>query len=206
VKSFIDGLSAKEKKLLYAAGLILGIMMFDRIVVGPILNESKILDEKILDQITNTEKNLRLLGYKERILEEDSSYGEYYTEEGLSREVLIASFLGEVESTAKNAGITLSNINPVNVVPKEGYTEFSLALECQGNMRNIIDFMYNIDNSRKPLRVLSFELAVKNRENYGVRCGITVVKMIFNRAEMAVKEAPEAVKEAVFLTERVELE
>ncbi|MFA6636335.1 MAG: type 4a pilus biogenesis protein PilO [Candidatus Omnitrophota bacterium] len=206
VKSFFDGLSPKEKKLVYITGLVLGLMAFDRLVIGPIFYESKMIDERIRDQITHTEKNIRLLAYREKILEEDASYSDYYTREGLSREVLIATFLGEVESIAKSAEISLSNINPVNVVPMEGYTEFSLDLECQGKMKNIIDFMYKIDSSRKPMKIRSFEMAVRNRDNYEVRCGLTVEKMIFTRAEIAVREEPESDEETMFITEKVVLE
>jgi hypothetical protein len=210
VKTFFEGLSAKEKKLVYLCGLVLGVMIFDRLVVGPIFHESRLMDEKIRDQITLTEKNLRILAYRERILEEDASYGEYYTAKGFSREVLIATFLGEVENIAKKAGITLSNIDPVEVLPEEGYSELSLTLECQGNMQNMVDFMYNIDNSKKPLRIRFFEMAVRNRENYEVRCGVTVVKTIIHRPEMVSETAPEKEEEleneAVFVTERVELQ
>jgi hypothetical protein len=206
VRSFFDGLSPKEKKLVYLTGLVLGLMAFDRLVIGPIFHESRMIDERIRDQITHTEKNIRLLAYSERILEEGASYSDYYTREGLSREVLIATFLGEVESIAKNAEISLSNINPVNVIPRDEYTEFSLDLECQGKMKNIIDFMYKIDSARKPMKVRSFEIAVRNRENYEVRCGLTVEKMIFTRAEMAMREAPRSERETLFITEKVVLE
>jgi hypothetical protein len=206
VKSFFDGLSAKEKKMVYAALAVIGVLFIDRLVVGPINSESKVLDERIRNQIVHTEKNIKLLAYRERILEEDMSYSEYYTEEGLSREVLIATFLGEVENMAKNSGVALSNIDPVAVEPKDGYTEFSLVLECQGSMRSVVDFLYNIDNAMAPVRVKSFDISVRNREKLDVRCGLTVMKMIIHKAEMAENFKAKPSSEKVVVVEKLDLE
>lgn len=203
MRSFFDGLSPKEKKLVYVSAAFLSFMVFDRLIIGPISVETRMLNERISRQTVQIEKNIRLLGYKERILAEDLSYSSYYTGEGLSREVLIASFLGEVEGKAKNSGVALTNIDPVDVIPRDGYTEFTLVIECQGTMSNMLDFMYKIDSSEKPLRVGSFEIAVRNRENYEVRCTVTIIKMMINKAGLSAEKAR---KPASFITERVTID
>jgi len=203
VKAFFSGLSPKEKRMVYITGLVLGLTIFDRLIIGPIGGESRMLDEKIDVRTKQIEKNIRILEYKGKILQDDAAYGSYYAKEGLTQEEMIASFLGEVEEIAKESGAVLSNINPVSVEQKEGYSEFSLTVECVGSMKNMLDFFYSIDNSRRPLRMISFEMSVKNREDYQVKCTLTVLKLIITKAEMSIAVPGER---TLYITEKVELE
>lgn len=202
IRTFFSGLSQKEKKMLYVSVILLTMMLFDRLVISPISSETSAVKEEITEKLSLTRKNIRLLGYKERILEEDDRYSSYYTRQGLSREVTIATFLGDVENMAKNSGIALNNIDPVRESQRKGYTEFSLELECQGKMSEVFEFLYKIDVSEKPMRVESFQIAVRNRDNNEVRASVTVTKMIKTRAEMA--GSPAVREEGILtLTERV---
>lgn len=178
VQSFISGLSAKEKKLLIVTGVIVCVTLFDRMVLGPITGESQRAEERIEEETKLIHKNLLILRYKDKVLGEDKAYGDFYTKKGQVEEELIASFLSEVESMAKASNVALVNINPVAVAEKVGYVEFSLTLECAGTMKDMLSFMYTIDNAKKPLRTVSYDIQPKSRENYEVRCILTVVKMI----------------------------
>ena len=72
-------------------------------------------------------------------------------------------------------------------------------------MRNVIDFLYNIDNSRSPVRVKFFDISVRNRENLDVRCGVTVVRMITHRTEMAREELVSSEAGSIIITEKLDL-
>jgi Tfp pilus assembly protein PilO len=178
VKAFISGLSAKEKRYVYIAGAFLLLTLFDRIVIGPFANESKMLDEKIISQKEITRKNLLILSHEDRIIDEVEIYNDYYANDLSSKEELIARFLSEVEGFSKSAGLNLTNIDPVQADDKEGHTEFSLAIGCEGNMKNILDFFYNVENSKRPVRIVSFEVTPKSRDGQDVRCNLTLSKLI----------------------------
>jgi Tfp pilus assembly protein PilO len=178
LKAFISGLSQKEKMVLYVACVAVGLAIFDRLLLGPIMKETKNIEERIQAQITNTKKNLTILQYKDKIINEDDAYNIFYTKKGLSQDELIAVFLSEVEVLAKASGIALTNINPVMTEEKKGFVQYSLTIECAGNMKNILDFIYGIENSKKPIRVVSYEISPKTRETYDVKCTITVIKMM----------------------------
>jgi len=178
LSTFISGLSSKEKMMLYCACAAVGIAVFDRLVLGPITKESANIEEKIKNQMVTVEKDLTILQYKDKIINEDKTYSVFYTKNGLSAEELIGTFLSEVEGLAKSSGIALNNINPVTTEEKKDYTEYSLIIECTGNMKNILDFIYGVDNSKKPIMVASFEIVPKNREAYDVKCTIEIVKVV----------------------------
>ncbi|MDD4957074.1 MAG: type 4a pilus biogenesis protein PilO [Candidatus Omnitrophica bacterium] len=214
LKAFFSGLSEKEKKVMYVTAFIVFVALFDRIIIGPFSAESDRLTEKINNQVALTSKNIKLLQYKDRILAEDVARKDFYIPSGQAQEELIASFLSEVEGVAKTSGIAISNINTVTVSEKEGYKEFSLIIECSGKMRDMLDFFYGIDNSPKPLRMASFDMSVKNRDDYEVKCTVTVIKLIVSRAEMSlaadalVPDAPvvQSNDKTVFITEKIALE
>lgn len=178
VGAFISGLSEKERKMLYGACAFVCLAIFDRLVLGPLSHEAKMIEERIESQKILIKKNLLILQYKDKILNEDAAYSKYFTKKGLTQEELIASFLSEVEELADASGVSLANINPVTTEEKTGYMEYSLVIECFGLMDNLSDFMHRIDNSKKPIRIFAFDISPKKRATYEVNCVITVVKVI----------------------------
>jgi len=192
IKAFFSGLSTKEKQVLYAASFLVCLALVDRLMIAPICSECRMLDEKISTQTKLIEKNIRILQYKDRMIDEDAAYGDYYIGEGLTQEELIALFLSEVEGMAKSSGVALVNINPVSSEEKKDYHEYSLTVECTGTMRDMLDFFYAIENAEKPLRIFSFEIAVKDREDYRVKCTVTILKLIIAKARILSAAVPPA--------------
>ena len=178
VEAFISGLSEKEKKMLYITVGIVAVMLFDRLILGPMQKESKNIEERIKTDTMQIRKSSLVLQYRDKVKKESDDYSIFYTEKGLSSEKLIGSFLSEVEEFAKGAKIILTNINPVSVEEKTGYSQYSLTIECSGSMSNIVAFIYAVDNSKKPIRVISYSISPKDRDNYEVKCILTIIKAI----------------------------
>ncbi|MFC1593839.1 hypothetical protein ACFL38_00755 [Candidatus Omnitrophota bacterium] len=178
LKAFISGLSAKEKKILYIAVGCMCLAFFDRLVLGPICQEANLLEERIVSQTELIQKNLMILQYKDKIISEDEAHNIFYAKLDSTHEQRIASFLSEVEELAKSAGIPRTNVNPVFGEEKKGYVQYNLTFECAGKMDNLVDLIYKIENSKKPIRVISYEISPKSRENYEAKCTLTVAKII----------------------------
>lgn len=178
LKAFFSGLSKNEKKILYVACGFLCLAIFDRVVFAPIVNEGAAFEEKIDSQTILIQKNLLILQYKDKILGEDNLYSTFFTKKNLKREELIANFLSEVEELAQASTVALTNINPVNVEEKKGYIQYSLTVECTGNMKDILSFMYGIESAQKPIRVAAYEITPKDRNAYDVNCTMTILKIV----------------------------
>ena len=71
-------------------------------------------------------------------------------------------------------------ITPGTVTSEEvgGFSQYSLTIECLGKMRDVINFIYGIESSNKPLQVVAIQIAPKNRQDYEVKCSLTVVKYL----------------------------
>ncbi|MFH1768840.1 MAG: type 4a pilus biogenesis protein PilO [Candidatus Omnitrophota bacterium] len=187
-KAFISGLSPKEKKILYIAGGLIFLAVFDRMVIAPISQEARITEDEIDANIALIKKDLLILQYKNKIMADDKDHGFFYVKEDLVQEESIALLLSEVEEIAKKSQIVLTNVNRGAVEEKKDYVQYSLLIECEGKMNNIIDFIYNIDSAQKPIRVYSYEITPQKREDYTVRCMISVYKIIVAPVNRADKE------------------
>jgi len=183
IKAFISGATAKEKRYIYITVTVLLITIFDRVVIGPFMSECGKLDKKIADQKEIVYKNMIILRYEDRIVDEVSIYSDYFIDDLSSRDELIACFLSEIEGYSKTAGTNLVNINPVESIDDVGYTQFVLAVGCEGNLKNLLDFFYNIESSKKLIRIIDFEISPKSRESQDVRCNLTISKLIITKPD-----------------------
>ncbi len=178
IKAFFSGLSPQEKKVLYIASGFVFLALFDRLIFSPLLDEAHHIEERIKRESNLIKKNLLILEYRDKIMQEKEAYRPLFTDKELTHEELIAQFLREIEELAKESTISLSNINPVNLEEKKGYVEYSLTIECAGNMKDFLNFIYAVENAKKPIRIISYEISPKNREAYDVVSALTIVKLI----------------------------
>lgn len=183
LKAFFSGLSQKEKKVLYIACAFIFFALFDRLIYAPIANESKATNEKIDNQKIMIKKDLLILKYKDKIKQEEQAHSIFYAGSGMTHEELVAIFLREIESLAKENTVALTNINPVEVEEKTGYIQYSMTVECSGNMKDILNYIHAIENAKKPIRVYSFEVSPKKRETYEVNCSLKIIKIILMESE-----------------------
>jgi len=178
INAFFSGLSQKEKNILYIACGFVCLALFDRMIVGPILRETSFLQEKIDSQTTSIKRNLMILNYKDNILDKYVMFGKYFAKEDMTQEERIAELLNEVEELADRSNIALTNINPVNVEEKGEQLVYRLTVECMGTMSDFVDFIYGVDGSQKLMRVISFSLNPKDRDNYEVKATLALEKLI----------------------------
>ncbi len=178
IKAFFSGLSEKERKIFYVTCVIVALAVFDRVIVGPITKETMVLKEKIDSQTKLIEKNLRILKYKDSILDKYVLYGKYFAKPSMTQEEKIAAYLNEIEEMAKKSNVALINVNPVSATEQNGYSLYTLTVDCTSTMNDFVDFIYTIDSSKKLIRTITYTIAPKDRETYEVKATLTIVKMI----------------------------
>lgn len=216
VKAIISGLSEKERKLLYGACVVLAVVLFDRLIVGPFTERSAMLRDEITSQHQMTERNIRILEFRNRIIADALEYRPYYVPTRQTREERIGTFLREVESLAKEAGITVSNIDPVRV--PEGAEEmpvYRLSLDSSGPMERMVDFFHGVATAELAIRIASFDINVTNVDQYIVDCSMVMEKLIVTDQGIPLEDPPPEVLEGTeaspgedgfFITDKVILE
>jgi hypothetical protein len=178
IKSFLSGLSKKERLLLYAACFVLLLLFFDKVIYSPISQRINGIEDKISMQKELIHKNLLILKHEGQIIAERKKYQDFFSQEGLSHEEKVAEFLGEVERLAKSSQITLINIDPVEIEEENEFSKYKLTIEGRAKMENILRFIYTLDNTDKPIRTISCEITPQKRSEYLVQAIIEIEKLI----------------------------
>jgi hypothetical protein len=177
-KTFLSGLSKKEKRLLYATCLILLFFFFDKIIYSPISHQILQIDNKIAAQKELIRKNLSILNHKEKIIAKRKKYKDFFVKKDLAHEERVANFLSEVERLSKASQVTLLDINPVEIEEKNNFSQYQLKIECRAAMPDLLSFIYALDNSNKPIRIAFCELIPQKRSSYIVQAVIVIEKLI----------------------------
>ena len=142
--------------------LLIGITAFlvDIFLVRPIFSLYSGLKDSIVTAEKRTERNLDFLSRKDAIYGEYEKYKSHFKSVGTEEEEL-ASILKEIESVANATQIKLADIKPVPVLHTEFYDRYSVEIECESDMNNLVKFIYEIQHSEKMLRVDRLRITAK---------------------------------------------
>lgn len=174
----ISGLSKREKTILYTTCIFLSLVALDRLVVYPVYSKISALNKQIKEGQEGIIRSMRMLSQKEKIELETKKYASYLNSPE-SEEEVITSFLKEVESLANRSSLNIIDMKPGGVtLSKDKTKKFQLILNCEGQMEQLIEFMYNIENMNSFLNIERYQVSPKSKDTGIVQCAITISKVI----------------------------
>ena len=131
------------------------------------------LEEEIKKKELLIKKDLRFLSLEKEINKEVSSYQSYFSQV-ISADEEMNALLKIIESFAREVGINLLYIKPAGFKTDETQSKYSIDLNCQGEMNQVIDFIYRIESSKKLLIVERLSIVPESEESSIANCRITV--------------------------------
>lgn len=174
---FLSRLSKRERLILYVTACIILLMLLDRLVIYPIFSRMNELSREIKKKELDIRKNLRILAHKDSILEERKRYASFLTSSN-SEEEEMTSLLKEIEELASTTSINLVDMKPGGL-KKEGSSErYIINLNCEADMEKIVEFMYNIENSKKLLSIEKYKINPKSKDSEIAKCSMTIFKIV----------------------------
>ncbi len=180
LQNFFQKLSEKEKKLFYAALIIIVLSLFDLLFLRPVLSNLQSVEEDIHDKINSINKDMRFLAYQDKIKKEQVAYRHFNSGEKKTEEEVIAGFLKTVETIASESNIVLSKLSPSEVVQKKGYMQYHANLEASGPLQNVVTFMHKIDSTEDLLRIMKYSLVGKKGSPDDVAATMKISKLILD--------------------------
>lgn len=178
VYDYLKGLTKKQKYFLYIAISLVSLAFFDRVILSPIISRVSSLNQEIKEKKRNIHRNLRILSYKDSILSETAKYTSFL-KPGEGAEEGITVMLKEVESLANEESIYLLDMKPRRSVTKvDSFNEYSIDLTGEAQMDQVMDFMYNIENSSDLLTIDRYEISPKSRNSSVARFSMTISKLV----------------------------
>jgi len=175
--SFLAHLSKREKVIFYAAISFLSLTLLDRLIISPVYSKIKSLNEEIQEKESIIKKNLRILSQKDRISSETAQYASFLNN-AKSQEEEATSLLKEIEGLANKAGVYLVDMKPGGLKDKGLSKQYLINLNCESQMEQLAEFMYNIENSNRLLTIEKYQISPKSKESSVVRCSMSIAKIV----------------------------
>ncbi len=178
IQKFLSSLSDKEKRYLYIASFIVLIALVDRFFLAPVLNRIELIEDEIKQEKVSILRDTKFLLYKDKILKESKIFDKYFSKEAKDPDVINAEFLSTLEKLATESKVNLVKSSPLSPKQYDGYAQYYASLDCIGNLKDIMQFMYSIDTSKELLKVISFNLSPKRGGNGKINASMTISKLL----------------------------
>lgn len=178
IKSFIGGLSVKEKRLFYIAVVSVFTAIFYWVIINPFVQESRNIEDRIDREKKMVGILMQFLMREENIKREDEEFDSYFLKGEYKEEEIIAQFLRYIEKLGKSHKISFTNISPVESLDKGSHIIYSLTFEGEATMEDLLKFLYDLEFSSQPVRIFFLQLFPKKREDNTVKCIVGVNKLV----------------------------
>lgn len=154
-------LSKRERTFFYLSVSLIMIMVLQRFVFQPLSDKLTTLEQEIRAREVSLIKGLRVDKQRDQILKEHKRY-EGYLKIGGSDEEIISQFLREIERLGRESGVSLLDIKPQSTNKKSIYKEYIIEVRLEAPMKDVIGFLYHLNNSSLLLKVEKFILNLKD--------------------------------------------
>ena len=178
IQKFISSLSDKEKKYFYISAFFVMLALFDRFFLSPIMDRLNLIDEQIAQEKASILRDEKFLLYKDKIMEEASALKKYFTSDKNDPDIINAEFLSSIERLATEHRVNLVKSNPLPPKEEAGYYEYYANLDCTGDLKDIINFMYAVNTSDDLLKIVSFTFTPTRGANGKINATMTVSKLL----------------------------
>lgn len=175
-QAFFARLSKREKFVFYGALFFVSLTLIDQLVVSPVFSKIKFLDAEIEDREALIKSSIKIVNQKERILSARDKYG-YLSSGFSSSDAEVTSLLKEIEGMSNRSSVYLVDMKPSSI--KGGSSEkFMISLSCEAQMEQLVDFMYNIENSDKLLMIEKYQISPKTKDSSVAKCVMSISKVV----------------------------
>ena len=177
ISAFVSKLSKREKTVLYGAAVFVAIAFMDRAIVGPIVSRTVELDKSIADKRLSIERDLKMLAQKDTIEKRKAAYRAFSVAE-TTPEQDTSLLLKEVETLASKSSVYLADMKPQDPRTEQEFKKYLVNVNGEAAFDKIIDFFYNIENSKKVLKIEKFNLGVKSKQDSTLKFSLTISKVV----------------------------
>jgi len=157
-------LAGREKILFYLSVSLIVIMALQKFVFKPLGDKLTALDGEIRQTEVGLIKGLRIDRNRDAILKEHKTYEGYLKVKG-SDEEIISQFLREIEKLGRDSGVSILDIKPQSTNKRSLYKEYIIEVRLEAAMKDLVVFLYHLNNSGLLLRAEKIILSLKDENS-----------------------------------------
>jgi len=177
IYGFLSRLSKREKAIFYIAAIFVLVTALDRLIIYPIYSHMKSLDKDIEEKERALKNYMKIISQKDRLKSELAKYATFLNT-SKSEVQDINALLKELEGLTSKSSVYLIDMKPAGTKESGQNKKYLVTLSLEGNMEQIADFMYNIENSSKLLQVERFQISPKSKGSNVAQCSMTVSQVV----------------------------
>ena len=172
-------LSKRERNIFILTAAVIFTMLADYTVVRPLRRSLASLDNKIKQTETMALHNLRSAAQKPELDKVYRKIQESIQDSRADDEEIRSSMLKDIESLAREHEIYLSEVKPQvsNETPR--YKEFSVRMQMECPMEDLMRFLSGLMRTRKLYTVESFRITPHPEDVQKIKTNITVTRVVF---------------------------
>lgn len=178
IGAFIAKLKPREKMMALIAFAVIFIALMDRLILGPILSQLKVMDAKIETKAEAIKRDKKVSTFRGRIMEEYSKYKNYLDTGEFSQEEIIAALLKKIESLANQQAITIKNIQPGDIEEKPIFQIYKTTIDCEGTLTNMLTLMSLLEQSDYLFEITHFSIGPKSKGADIVKCNMDIARTL----------------------------
>ncbi|MCX5694082.1 MAG: GspMb/PilO family protein [Candidatus Omnitrophica bacterium] len=175
---FLGRLSKKDRTIFYVIVAIVSLLILDRAIISPVFSKICSLNKEIQDKQATIKKNLRILTQKDKILAQSSKYSSFLGDSQMTEDEQVTAVLKELESLASKSSVYLIDMKPAGAKGSGSSKKIYVNLNCEAQMEQLVDFMYNMENSSNLISIEKYQLTPKAKESSVAKCSISVYKVV----------------------------
>lgn len=170
-------LSKREKVIFYLSLTTASIFLIYNFVLEPLHKKIQELNQKIEAKKIKLEKNLLVLNKKEKIEERYNKYFKNLQLKGTDEEE-VAIFLAEIEKLAQKNAVHITDMKPRAPKAVDFYKRFTVDLEAEADIKQITQFIYQVQNTAQLLRVDRLRLETKSSQSQSLKSYLVISKIL----------------------------
>ena len=175
---FLSRLSKRERTIFYVTVLTILLFLLVNFVVYPVYSKINSQNREIKDKEAQIRISLRIVSQKDKILGEGKYFQSFLRKPKTEEEGMIA-LLKVVENTANKSSLYVVDMKPGGIKEDKDKTKrYMVTLAGEGQMDQIVDFIFNIESAEELLVVDKYQISPKSRESSIAECSITVSKLV----------------------------
>ena len=163
-------LTNNQKLLLYVAAGVCFIVIVDRFFISDFRSRLNTLGQQVRLEEARLKRNLTIQKTKDTITK-DYEYCKPFLElTSVDENEIIAGLLKEIENLARLSGATVINLSPYETKEEaQQYRKYRATLRLEANLQQLLNFLYNVQNSELLIKLDRMAVATKGEEVHVLR-------------------------------------
>lgn len=170
-------LNKREKQIFYGCIALVSLFIMERVIFKPFTDKLAELRNEISLKEAKLIKGLRAEAQRDQILKEYKGYEGYLKVKG-SDEEIVSEFLREVERLARESAVSVSDVKPQSSRKRGLYNEYNIEVRTEATLKDIVTFLYRLNNSVLLLRVEKINLTLKDENSDVLKVNMVLSGMV----------------------------